>query len=184
MGLVHRHVGGWPFFGWPRNRQQLFDIEGGQEWTLDGGNSTKVTPWLCEQSYRDPDKDVEITSEDGTRRIRAHHEEKTEHKQKRRYRSEFRYGEFEREIAVPIGAAAKDVKATYKDGILKVRVPCSEGTDRRRPRFPSLGSGSSFGLRRGSTCLGGSSGCEALWSAHPPAVANAMSRALETGGRT
>ncbi len=53
-------------------------------------------------------------------------EEKAEHKGKRRYRSEFRYGEFERDIALPRGALADEVKASYSNGMLEVRIPCPE----------------------------------------------------------
>ena len=38
-------------------------------------------------------------------------------------RSEFRYGSYTRALALPKGASEKDVKATYKDGILEVTVP-------------------------------------------------------------
>ena len=54
----------------------------------------------------------------------------------RGYHSEFRYGEFEREISLPKGASAKDVKATYKDGILEVRIPCPEGTELEATKIP------------------------------------------------
>ncbi|GII05995.1 Hsp20/alpha crystallin family protein [Planobispora takensis] len=70
----------------------------------------------------DPDKDVEITLTEGVLTIRAerHHEEKEAH------RSEFRYGAFTRSITLPAGADAKDVKATYDQGILEVSVKLSE----------------------------------------------------------
>jgi HSP20 family protein len=138
MALVHRHVGGWPAFGWPKNRQQLFELAAdGQEWLrveeFHDGDTLVVRAELPDI---DPDKDVEITSDDGVVRIHAHHEQKSEHKQKRGYRSEFRYGEFEREISLPKGASAKDVKATYKDGILEVRIPCPESTEPAPTKIP------------------------------------------------
>ncbi|HYA67688.1 MAG TPA: Hsp20/alpha crystallin family protein, partial [Acidimicrobiales bacterium] len=39
------------------------------------------------------------------------------------YRSEFRYGTFERDVLLPKGVTADDVSASYTDGILEVRVP-------------------------------------------------------------
>jgi HSP20 family protein len=71
----------------------------------------------------DPDKDVEISMHDGLLHIRAERKESTEHKDKAEYRSEFRYGMFERALPVPAGVTEKDVTATYKDGILEVRLP-------------------------------------------------------------
>lgn len=71
----------------------------------------------------DPEKDVELTVEDGLLRIKAERrEEKTVEKGKT-YRSEFRYGTLFRAIPLPSGTAADDVKATYADGVLEVRVP-------------------------------------------------------------
>lgn len=76
----------------------------------------------------DPDKDVEVSVESGVVTIRAHREQKTESKAKEGYRSEFRYGEFVRQIAVPEGTTSNDVQAKYADGILEVRVPCTRAT--------------------------------------------------------
>jgi HSP20 family protein len=49
----------------------------------------------------DPDKDVEVTTTDGVVRIHAHREQKSDHQEKRGYRSEFRYGDYKRDIALP-----------------------------------------------------------------------------------
>ncbi|MBP1233048.1 HSP20 family protein [Arthrobacter sp. PvP102] len=74
----------------------------------------------------DPDKDVEITIVDGTLRIHAERQEKEEHKDKNRYRSEFRYGSFSRSIPLPEGVKEDDIKASYTDGVLEVRTPLPE----------------------------------------------------------
>ncbi|MGX1161254.1 HSP20 family protein [Arthrobacter sp. SLBN-100] len=74
----------------------------------------------------DPDKDVEITIDDGYLRIRAERREKEEHKDKGRVRSEFRYGSFSRSIPLPEGVKEEDIKASYKDGMLEVRTPLPE----------------------------------------------------------
>lgn len=71
----------------------------------------------------DPDKDVEISVKNGTLHISAHRQQKSEHKEKDSYRSEFRYGSFERTIPLPAGATEDDVTATYTDGVLEIRVP-------------------------------------------------------------
>jgi len=74
----------------------------------------------------DPDKDVELTISEGVLQVRAHREEKSEHKSKDGYRSEFRYGSFVRNIPLPAGTKEDFVKATYKDGVLEIRVPVRE----------------------------------------------------------
>jgi HSP20 family protein len=71
----------------------------------------------------DPEKDVEISMAEGSLRIRAERREQTTSEEKNRRRSEFRYGFFSRVVPLPAGATEADVKATYHDGILEVRVP-------------------------------------------------------------
>jgi HSP20 family protein len=73
----------------------------------------------------DPEKDVEITVDDGLLTISAErHEERTEGEEGMAgYRSEFRYGSYRRSLTLPVGVTADDVAATYADGILEVRVP-------------------------------------------------------------
>lgn len=77
----------------------------------------------------DPDKDAEVWVADGMLHIRAERkfEEKTE--KDGTFRSEFQYGSFHRTVALPKGATADDVKATYKDGVLEVRLPMRQATD-------------------------------------------------------
>ena len=73
----------------------------------------------------DPDRDVEITVTEGVLRIKAERRQETKTEDKRGFRSEFRYGSFVRAITLPAGASDADVKATYQDGILEVRLPIS-----------------------------------------------------------
>lgn len=74
----------------------------------------------------DPEHDLEITVDDGELRINAHRRSETKEEGKGRYRSEVRYGSFTRVMPAPKGLKDKDVKATYKDGVLEVRVPAPE----------------------------------------------------------
>lgn len=74
----------------------------------------------------DPDKDVDISVSNGMLHIKAEREEKTEHKSKDSYRSEFRYGSFTRSVSLPPDAREEDVTASYKDGVLEVRAPAAE----------------------------------------------------------
>jgi HSP20 family protein len=83
----------------------------------------------------DPDKDVEITIEDGRLHIRAERRSETKTDDKSGYRSEFQYGSFERFMRMPPGATESDVTATYSDGILEVRVPI-DTTEAQTKRVP------------------------------------------------
>jgi HSP20 family protein len=105
---------------------------------FDGGWETS---WLRLEEFRDgdtyvmrvempdvdPEKDVEITVDGDMMHIHAEKEEKTEDTGKDGYRSEFRYGSFSRDMRVPVGTKPDDVKATYTDGVLEIRVPAEAG---------------------------------------------------------
>lgn len=113
----------WP---WPRPRfmPALFrSLEGAEmlrvEEFVEGGDVVV----RAEMPGIDPDKDVEITVSDHVLRIRAERREEKKTEGKGSYRSEFRYGSFARSVTLPAGASEKDVKATYRDGILEVRIP-------------------------------------------------------------
>jgi HSP20 family protein len=70
----------------------------------------------------DPERDVELTIEDGVLRIHARREERSEHKENDGFRSEFRYGTFVRNVVLPRGVNEDDIRASYKDGILEIRI--------------------------------------------------------------
>ena len=74
----------------------------------------------------EPDKDIEITVKNDTLKIHAERHEQEKEEEKGFYRSEFRYGSFTRVLPLPAGASEDDVKASYHDGILEVRVPIVE----------------------------------------------------------
>jgi HSP20 family protein len=71
----------------------------------------------------DPDKDIEVTVDDGTLTI---HAERREEEEKKPHRSEFRYGSLTRSVRLPAKADAKHVTARYEKGILDVSVPVPE----------------------------------------------------------
>jgi HSP20 family protein len=81
----------------------------------------------------DPEKDIEVTVDEGVLTITAERREKTEEKTERGYRSEFRYGTFVRQVRLPSGTSAEVVSASYRDGILEVRMPApmAGGSTRR-----------------------------------------------------
>jgi HSP20 family protein len=71
----------------------------------------------------DPDKDVEVTVTDGMVHIEAARREE-EKKEGRGYvRQEVRYGSLSRSLALPEGVTEADITATYKAGVLEIRVP-------------------------------------------------------------
>lgn len=93
--------------------------------------------WLRVEEYRDagslvikaqapgidPETDADITVTGNQLQITVRHEEKTQHKDKEGYRSEFRYGTLSRTLTLPAAVDPGGVKASYTDGILEIRVP-------------------------------------------------------------
>jgi HSP20 family protein len=77
----------------------------------------------AEMPGMDPDKDVEIMVSEGRLHIRAVRHAETKTEDAKGFRTEFQYGSFERTMRLPTGAAEGDVTASYKDGILEVRIP-------------------------------------------------------------
>jgi HSP20 family protein len=83
----------------------------------------------------DPEKDIDVTLDHDLLTIRAERRSERTSDEGGYHRSEFSYGSFSRTIPVPAGATEDDIKATYNDGILEVRVPVDHapGTNRRIP---------------------------------------------------
>jgi HSP20 family molecular chaperone IbpA len=68
----------------------------------------------------DPDKDVDITVQDGVLTV---HAERTEEATDTKHRSEFRYGSFTRSVELPPGVKDEDITADYDSGVLTVTAP-------------------------------------------------------------
>ncbi|MFZ0173701.1 MAG: Hsp20/alpha crystallin family protein [Acidimicrobiales bacterium] len=127
-----RFFGQWPeifhrpLIFWPEEAEATLRVEEYQE------NGTRVI--RAEMPGIDPDKDVEVTVLDGVLHIGAQRlaEEKSE--TKRYARRELRYGSFSRDLPLPEGCAAADVKATYKDGILEFRLPAASMAKKAEPK--------------------------------------------------
>lgn len=74
----------------------------------------------------DPDKDVVLTVTDGMLHIEAERSEEEETAERGYLRRELRCGTFSRTLPLLPGVAQDDVKASYRDGILEVRVPTAD----------------------------------------------------------
>lgn len=81
----------------------------------------------------DPEKDVAVTVRDGVLRIDVQRRVEEEKQEKGWTRRELRYGSFSRTLPLPEGTADEDIRASYKDGILEIRVPVREPAPPARP---------------------------------------------------
>ena len=134
MSLIHRNRSDvdWPdlfgarMFDVPTVWKDLFDDSEMKVEEFRDGDTLVVR---AEMPGIDPDKDVEITVADRMLHLRAERRSETKTEDKKGYRSEFRYGSFSRAVRLPAGAGEDDVKASYDDGILEVRIPVDDNAN-------------------------------------------------------
>lgn len=100
----------------PFTAAQMFRVE---DYVKDGNYVVRA-----ELPGMDPDKDVEITVDDG--RLTIHAERREEHKEP--HHSEFHYGSFTRSVPLPARADTEHITATCDKGILEVSIPMPEAT--------------------------------------------------------
>jgi len=122
--IFDRFVDDWPemlrrpVLFWPERSMHPMHVE---EFTEDGTLVVRV-----ELAGIDPDRDVEISVEGGKLHINAERREEEKVEERDYARREFYYGAFHRDLPLPKGTSGVDVKASYKDGILEVRVPMTK----------------------------------------------------------
>jgi HSP20 family protein len=68
-------------------------------------------------------EDIAITLDQGDLLIRGERKAEHEVKEEQYYRMERSYGSFYRRIPLPSGVKADQIKATFNDGVLEVRIP-------------------------------------------------------------
>jgi len=81
------------------------------------------------------EKDVEITLERGSLLIRGEKSEDVERKEKGYYRKERSFGSFQRVIPLDVDIDDGKVEATFKNGVLSIRLPKLEGAGSSRRRI-------------------------------------------------
>ena len=74
---------------------------------------------------------IEVNLTDRALTIRGEKRKEEEVKEKNYYRSECSYGSFVRTLELPTDVHADKVKATFKDGILEVRLPKTEEAEKK-----------------------------------------------------
>jgi HSP20 family protein len=118
----------WPGFAVSREGERMIRIE-----ELGDGDALVIR---ADMPGIDPDNDVEIKVRGHMLEIRAERREDESVEEKGTRRSEFRYGSFYRTVPLPADAKQGDVQATYKDGVLEVRVPCAPVVEEEPQRIP------------------------------------------------
>ena len=71
-------------------------------------------------------KDISIDLKERVLTLKGERSYNNEAKEDKYYRKERAYGKFERSFTLPVGLNHKDIKADYKDGLLKIEIPKPE----------------------------------------------------------
>jgi HSP20 family protein len=133
-----------PFSELERFRSEFDDmfnrLTSGFNW---GGGTTVFTPPI--EAYVEGDKlhvradlpgidpkDVEITVANDMLTIRGKREEHRELNDQGWLQREVTYGSFERTLGLPTGVKADDIKASYRNGVMKLIVPLPASTVERK----------------------------------------------------
>jgi HSP20 family protein len=80
-------------------------------------------------------KDIDISLNGGVLSIRGEKKQEREEKEENYHFVERTYGSFNRSIRLPGGVHSDKIKASYKDGVLKVTLPKSEEGKRREVKI-------------------------------------------------
>lgn len=114
----------WP--AWPRFDDMFRDVEWRRPFKIEECRDDNVIVLRAELPGVDPDKDVQVEVVDDQLVITAQKYESHEKSARHVHHSEFRYGSMTRSVSVPKGVDESMISATYKDGVLEVRVAMPE----------------------------------------------------------
>lgn len=152
MSLIKRERSGWPLdTTWSQDLvdrtfgdmlSTLFSGENLVDRFVDGSHVMRLEEYVdgdtcvirAELPGIDPDSDVQIMVADGILRLQAERQQHEEETRPDGYRSEFRYGRLMRSVRLPEGTTDADVTATYRDGILEIRVPMPTAATPSEPK--------------------------------------------------
>jgi len=131
--------GWWPDLTFPSwgPLSELFRLEESRKmFPLEEFNEDSTFVVRAELPGIDPAKDVEVAIHDGMLEINAVRSEESVTEERHFHRREMRYGSFARMISLPKGVDESSVVASYKDGILEVRLPMHADEQKPARRIP------------------------------------------------
>lgn len=110
----------WPL--WSRFDEMFHDGEWRRSFKIEECHEKGEIVVRAELPGVDPEKGVKVEVVDDELVITAEKSESHVNDEKHVHRSEFRYGSLTRSIPIPKGADTSKINATYKDGVLEVRM--------------------------------------------------------------
>jgi HSP20 family protein len=122
--MAHFWSQGWPFgsLPFPRRMGQLFYAP--ETWTPRLDVFDKDGDLVVKAELPGARKeDIEVTLDRGDVVIRGERKAESEVKEEHYYRMERSYGSFYRRVPLDFEATVEQIKATFADGVLEVRIP-------------------------------------------------------------
>jgi HSP20 family protein len=86
-------------------------------------------------------EDLELYCTDDTLIVRGESRTSDEREERGYHHRERRYGRFERVLPLPAQVDREKIQASFKNGVLEVRMPCTENSRQRMQRIPIQGTG-------------------------------------------
>jgi len=112
-------------FRWLEDRRPAL-LSGGDRIRVEEEVTDGVLRIRAEAPGIDPEKDAQISVEDGVLRLNIERRQQARSEEDGTVRSEFHYGSLSRVLPLPKGVDPAQVTANYKDGILEIAVPLPE----------------------------------------------------------
>ena len=107
----------------------------GFDWTPSVGVSETPTAYLIKAELPGVKKeDVHLDMEEGVLTITGERKQEQEHKDEKHHRVETSYGSFMRRFTVPEDANTEGVEATFKDGVLTVKLGKKPAPEKPQPK--------------------------------------------------
>ncbi len=113
--------------GWPRRAVTTAESDSRVDWSPRVDISETDKEFLIKAEIPEVDKnDVKITIDDGMVTLRGERKQESEQKDRTFHRVERYYGSFSRSFSLPDNIDAATAAATFKDGVLSLRIPKRE----------------------------------------------------------
>jgi HSP20 family protein len=94
-------------------------------------------------------EDLELYCTEDSLILRGESRSSEEREERGYHRRERRYGRFERVVPLPAQVDRDKIQASFRNGVLEVKLPCTEASSRRMQRIPIQGARSLAGAKGG-----------------------------------
>ncbi|MBI3910881.1 MAG: Hsp20/alpha crystallin family protein [Armatimonadetes bacterium] len=135
---------------WLRRMREDMDRLMSEMWAPSERAETRPAVWRPTMEVEETDKEwllrfdlpgvepqgIDVSCSHNSLTVRAETRREEERRERGYYRSERRYGRFERTVPLPQGASIDQIQASYRNGVLEIHVPKTEEARARVRHIP------------------------------------------------